>query len=87
MSKDYHKIQPQWWGKTAVDVFLGLALSYGIVTLIVWFGPDSINCWFRIRLYLCYLARICSHKMPELNVNITYLWLRNLIFFCGHSSF
>ncbi|GMM83411.1 hypothetical protein [Pseudoalteromonas sp. MTN2-4] len=43
MSQAHQKIQPQWWGKTAVGVFLGLALSYGIVALIVWFGPDSIN--------------------------------------------
>ncbi|ALO43069.1 hypothetical protein [Pseudoalteromonas phenolica] len=43
MSQVTQKIQPQWWGKTAVGVFLGLALSYGIVALIVWFGPDGIN--------------------------------------------
>ncbi|MEL7477759.1 MAG: hypothetical protein AAGJ17_02525 [Pseudomonadota bacterium] len=43
MSLVSQKIQPQWWGKTAVGVFLGLALSYGIVALIVWFGPDGIN--------------------------------------------
>lgn len=38
-----NKIQPQWRGKTAVGVFLGLLLSYGIVAFIVWFGPDNIN--------------------------------------------
>ena len=27
MSKNYRKIQPQWWGKTAVDVFLGLGVE------------------------------------------------------------
>lgn len=44
MSQAYqNKIQPQWWGKTAVGVFLGLLLSYGIVAFIVWFGPDNIN--------------------------------------------
>lgn len=43
MSQASQKIQPQWWGKTTVGVFLGLALSYGIVALIVWFGPDGIN--------------------------------------------
>lgn len=43
MSQVSQKIQPQWWGKTAVGVFLGLALSYGIVALIVWFGPDGLH--------------------------------------------
>ncbi|MBE0369381.1 hypothetical protein [Pseudoalteromonas aurantia] len=37
------KIQPQWLWKTLISLVLGLTLSFGLVGLFAWFGPDSLN--------------------------------------------
>lgn len=41
--KQTGKIQPQWFLKTTVGAVLGLTLSFGLVALFAWFGPDSLN--------------------------------------------
>jgi hypothetical protein len=37
------RIRPDWWSKSLAAVFLGLLLTYGIIALFAWFGPDNLN--------------------------------------------
>ncbi|MCL1112950.1 hypothetical protein L2703_04980 [Shewanella basaltis] len=64
------KIQPHWWRKTFIGIFMGLLLSYGIIALFAWFGPDGLttntkvqfNMWMISAIWLpilslCYLFK------------------------------
>lgn len=37
------RIPPDWWSKSLAAVLLGLLLTYGIIGLFAWFGPDNLN--------------------------------------------
>ena len=41
--KQQIKMQADWWSKTLAGIFLGLLLSYGLIALFAWFGPDNVN--------------------------------------------
>ena len=41
--KHQNKIQPDWWSKSLAGIFLGVLLSYGLIALFAWFGPDNLN--------------------------------------------
>ena len=43
MRKNNLTLQNQFVLKTCIGVILGLTLSYGLVALFAWFGPDNLN--------------------------------------------
>ena len=43
IQKHQNKIKPDWWSKSLASVLLGLLLSYGIIAIFAWFGPDNLN--------------------------------------------
>ncbi len=42
-------IQPHWWEKSLVGLFLGLTLSYLLVGLFAWYGPGGIDAEFKVQ--------------------------------------
>lgn len=37
------KIQPDWWSKSLAAILLGALLSYGLIGLFAWLGPDNLQ--------------------------------------------
>lgn len=77
LSRQQNKIQPGWWSKTLAGVILGLFLSYGLVALFAWFGPDNLttslsneralwrvqfNMWLITPIWLCVIAFVYLFK-------------------------
>ena len=75
--KHQNKIQPDWWSKTLAGVLLGVLLSYGLVALFAWFGPDNVtqqlsnervlwrtqfNMWLVTPLWFCFIAFVYLFK-------------------------
>ncbi len=43
LSTRTQKIQPDWWSKSLAAILLGLLISYGVIGIFAWFGPDNLT--------------------------------------------
>ncbi|MCL1046969.1 hypothetical protein L2737_16850 [Shewanella electrodiphila] len=52
------KIQPHWWCKTFIGIFMGLLLSYGLIALFAWFGPDGLETGMKVQFNMWMISAI-----------------------------
>ncbi|MCL1146290.1 hypothetical protein AB4298_01445 [Shewanella sp. 10N.261.52.F9] len=86
-SVQQHKIQPHWWRKSFIALFLGLSFAYGSVALFAWFGPGGIdapvkvqfNMWMISLIWLPILAGVFLFRSAK-SAFITLLGANALVY-------
>lgn len=52
------KIQPHWWRKSFIGIFLGLSFAYSIVALFAWYGPGGIEADIKVQFNMWMISPI-----------------------------
>lgn len=58
------KIQPHWWRKTLIGVFLGLSFAYSIIAIFAWYGPGGIDAPVKVQLNMWLVGLIWLLCLP-----------------------
>ncbi|NTS78051.1 hypothetical protein HR060_14420 [Catenovulum sp. SM1970] len=58
------KIQPHWWRKTLIGLFLGLTLAYGLIASFAWFGPGGIDADVKVQFNMWMVAALWMLILP-----------------------
>lgn len=52
------KIQPHWWRKSLLGVFLGSSFAYSLVALFAWYGPGGIDADIKVQFNMWIISPI-----------------------------